>query len=388
MPQAPSFPDRPANLDYDRTLILAIDLSNKKWVLAAQVPGMPQTKARRTIEPTPEALMAAIDGYRARAAAAGRTIERAIATYEAGWSGFWLARWLAVRGIEAHVIQPASVPVDRRARRAKSDGIDAELLLRTLLAWLRGEPRVCSMVPVPDEADEDARRCVRERAELVSERTGLVNRIGAVLATLGLSDYNPLRRDRHRRLGELRTAVGAPLPPYARAKITRMLLRLELVLAQVAELDQQRDAVLEDAAPDRAGAMIQQLAGLRGIGVQSATVLVREAFVRKFANGKALGSYAGLTSTPYSSGGVEREQGIGKAGNRRLRTAMVELAWLWQRYQPASAQVRWFRERVGTTGRRVRKVMVVALARKLLVALWRFVTEGVVPEGAVMKPAS
>lgn len=388
MPQAPSFPDRPANLDYDRTLILAIELSNKTWVLAAQVPGMPQTKARRTIEPTPEALMAAIDGYRARAAAAGRMIERAIATYEAGWSGFWLARWLAVRGIEAHVIQPASVPVDRRARRAKSDGIDAELLLRTLLAWLRGEPRVCSMVPVPDEADEDARRCVRERAELVSERTGLVNRIGAVLATLGLSDYNPLRRDRHRRLGELRTAVGAPLPPYARAKITRMLLRLELVLAQVAELDQQRDAVLEDVAPDRAGAMIQQLAGLRGIGVQSATVLVREAFVRKFANGKALGSYAGLTSTPYSSGGVEREQGIGKAGNRRLRTAMVELAWLWQRYQPASAQVRWFRERVGTTGRRVRKVMVVALARKLLVALWRFVTEGVVPEGAVMKPAS
>jgi transposase len=388
MPQAPSFPDRPANLDYDRTLILAIELSNKKWVLAAQVPGVPQTKARRTIDPTPEALMAAIDSYRARAAAAGRTIERAIATYEAGWSGFWLARWLAVRGIEAHVIQPASVPVDRRARRAKSDGIDAELLLRTLLAWLRGEPRVCSMVPVPDEADEDARRCVRERAELVSERTGLVNRIGAVLATLGVSDYNPLRRDRHRRLGELRTAVGAPLPPYARAKITRMLLRLELVLAQLAELDQQRDAVLEDVAPDRAGAMIQQLAGLRGIGVQSATVLVREAFVRKFANGKALGSYAGLTSTPYSSGGVEREQGIGKAGNRRLRTAMVELAWLWQRYQPASAQVRWFRERVGTTGRRVRKVMVVALARKLLVALWRFVTEGVVPEGAVMKPAS
>lgn len=388
MPQAPSFPDRPANLDYDRTLILAIELSNKKWVLAAQVPGMPQTKARRTIEPTPEALMAAIGGYRARAVAAGRTVERAIAAYEAGWSGFWLARWLAVRGIEAHVIQPASVPVDRRARRAKSDGIDAELLLRTLLAWLRGEPRVCSMVPVPDEADEDARRCVRERAELVSERTGLVNRIGAVLATLGVSDYKPLRQDRHRRLEELRTAVGAPLPPYARAKITRMLLRLELVLAQLAELDQQRDAVMEDATPDRAGAMIQQLAGLRGIGVQSATVLVREAFVRKFANGKALGSYAGLTSTPYSSGGVEREQGIGKAGNRRLRTAMVELAWLWQRYQPASAQVCWFRERVGTTGRRVRKVMVVALARKLLVALWRFATEGIVPEGAVMKPAS
>ena len=133
--------------------------------------------------------------------------------------------------------------------------------------------------------------------------------------------------------------------------------------------------------------MIQQLCSLRGIGVQSATILVREAFVRRFANAKALGSYAGLTATPYNSGGVEREQGIGKAGNRRLRTVMVELAWLWQRYQPGAAQVAWFRERTGSTGRRVRKVMVVALARKLLIALWRFAVDGVVPEGATTKPA-
>src|SRR6478736_746322 len=377
----------PAAVDHERTLVLAIEVSNKSWVLAAQVPGLPHTKAKRTIDPEAEALLAAIAAYRARAAATGRSIERVIAVYEAGWSGFWLARWLMRHGVEVYVVQPSSVPVDRRMRRAKSDGIDAELLLRTLLAWLRGEPRVCSMVPVPDEADEDARRCIRERDELVSERTGLVNRIGAVLATLGVSDYNPLRQDRHRRLDQLRTANGVPLPRHARAKIGRMLLRLELVLAQLAELDQQRDAVLEDAVPDKAGAMIRQLAGLRGIGVQSATVLVREGFVRRFANGKALGSYAGLTSTPYSSGGIEREQGIGKAGNARLRTVMVELAWLWQRYQPGSAQVRWFRER-GGTGRRVRKVMVVALARKLLIALWRFATQGVVPEGAVMKPAS
>ena len=145
-----------------------------------------------------------------------------------------------------------------------------------------------------------------------------------------------------------------------------MLDRLELLLQQLAELDRQRDAVLEDDAPDKAGEMIQQLATLRGIGVQSATVLVREAFVRDFANGKALGSYAGLSATPYSSGSVNREQGIGKAGNRRLRTVMVELAWLWQRYQPDAANVRWYRERAGTTGARMRKVMVVALARKLL----------------------
>jgi transposase len=200
-----------------------------------------------------------------------------------------------------HVVQPSSVPVDRRLRRAKSDGIDAELLLRTLLAWLRGEPHVCSMVPIPDEADEDVRRCVRERTELLSDRVGLTNRIGAVLATLGVNDYNPLLQSRRRRLAELRTGLGEPIPPNALAKIERLLARLELVLAQIAELERERDEVAAADAPDRAGKMIQQLASLRGIGVQSATVLVREAFVRYFPNGKALGSYAGLTSTPYSS---------------------------------------------------------------------------------------
>lgn len=378
----------PAAVDYERTLVLSIEVSSKSWVLAAQVPGLPHTKAKRTINPEAEALSAAIAGYRARAAVVGRSIERVIAVYEAGWSGFWLARWLMSHGVEVYVIQPSSVPVDRRMRRAKSDGIDAELLLRTLLAWLRGEPRVCSMVPIPDEADEDARRGVRERAELVSERVGLVNRITAVLATLGVSDYNPLLRNRHHRLAELRTGLGKPLPLNAHAKIVRLLARLELVLAQLAVLEHERDAVMEAEASDQASKMIQQLASLRGIGVQSATVLVREAFVRRFANGKALGSYAGLTSSPYSSGGIDREQGIGKGGNRRVRTVMVELAWLWTRYQPASSQVCWFRERVGSTGRRVRKVMVVALARKLLIALWRFVTDGVVPAGAVLKPAT
>jgi transposase len=388
MTQASGALPTPAVLDYERTLILAIELSNTSWVLAAQIPGLPGVKAKRSIEPTPEALLAAIGSYRARAEKAGRNVDRVVAVYEAGWSGFWLVRWLAKYGIETHVIQPSSVPVDRRARRAKSDGIDAELLLRTLLAWLRGEPRVCSMVPMPTEADEDARRRVRERAELVAERVGLVNRISAILATLGAGEYNPLRRDRRQRLDELRTALGDSLPTHAHAKIARMLDRLELLLIQITELEQSRDAVLEDKTPDRAASMIQQLAKLRGIGVQTATVLVREGFVREFANGKALGSYAGLTATPYSSGGIEREQGIGKAGNARLRTVMVELAWLWQRYQPASAQVSWFRERISGTGRRMRKVMVVALARKLLIALWRFATQGVVPEGAVMKPAS
>jgi len=374
-------------VQYDTTLVLAIELSSKTWVLAAQVPGLPKTKAKRTIEPDKLALQSAIDSYRARAAAAGHPVDRVIATYEAGWSGFWLARWLLAKGIEVHVVQPSSVPVDRRMRRAKSDGIDVELLLRTLLAWLRGEPRVCSMVPIPDEADEDARRCVRERSELVSERVGLVNRIGAVLATLGIDGYNPLLKNRRRRLASLRTGLDEPIPPYALAKIERLLSRLELVLDQIATLEKDRDAVVGMRALDNASRMIQQLCSLRGIGVQSATVLVREAFVRRFANAKALGSYAGLTATPYNSGAVEREQGIGKAGNRRLRTVMVELAWLWLRYQPGSAQVAWFLERASSNGRRVRKVMIVALARKLLIALWRFAVDGVVPEGATMKTA-
>src|SRR5271170_3555566 len=226
----------PAAVDYERTLVLAIEASNKSWVLAAQVPGLPHTKAKRTINPEAEALLAAITGYRARAAATGRSIERVIAVYEAGWSGFWLARWLIRHGVEVYVVQPSSVPVDRRMRRAKSDGIDAELLLRTLLAWLRGEPRVCSMVPVPAEEEEDARRPSREREELIRERVSLTNRIGAVLTTLGVKGFQPLRRDRRARLEALRTPFDQPLPGHAKAKIIRSIDRLELVLSQIAAL--------------------------------------------------------------------------------------------------------------------------------------------------------
>ncbi len=385
MPETSTNEGASTSFDRDTTLVLAIELSNKNWVLAAHVPGLPLKKAKQTILPAADALMAAIGSYRARAAAAGRSVERIVAIYEAGWSGFWLARWLTARGIDVHVVQPSSVLVDRRMRHAKSDGIDADLLLRTLLAWLRGEPRVCSMVPVPDEKDEDARRSMRERAELIAERIGFTNAIGAILATLGTGDFNPLRRDRRRKLEELRTALDTPLPPHAKSKINRLLTRLELVLDQICQIEQERDLILQAEQPDAAGRMIQQLIQLRGIGVQSATVVVREAFVRRFANAKALGAYAGLSPTPYSSGGLEREQGIGKAGNRRLRSIMVELAWLWQRYQPSSLQVRWFRERSGPTGKRLRKVMIVALARKLLIALWRYTMNGVLPDGAVLK---
>lgn len=388
MTQAPVPQPSYSAADFEHTLILALEVSEKSWVVAAQVPGLPGSKPRRTLSPTAEALLEAVETYRARAARAGRIVDRVLLVYEAGYSGFWLARWLARHAVDTFVIQPSSVPVDRRARRAKSDGIDAELLLRTLLAWLRGEPRVCSMVPIPTEADEDARRCVRERQDLLGERVAIVNGITSILATLGARDYEPLRRDRRQRLEGVRTAVGEPLPSQARARIERMLDRLELVLTQIATLERQRDAVLDEAAPGDAERMIQQLVRLRGLGVQSATLLVREAFVRPFANGKALGAYAGLSPTPYSSGGTEREQGIGRAGNARLRTTLVELAWIWQRYQPGSAIVGWFHDRLGGAARRLRKVMVVALARKLLIALWKFATQGVIPEGAALKPAA
>jgi transposase len=339
------------------------------------------------IAPSADALEAAVEGYRRRATAGGQIVERVILVYEAGYGGFWLARWLKAHGVEVHVIQPSSVPVERKKRRAKSDNIDADLLLRTLLAWLRGEPRVCSMVPIPDETAEDARRPSREREELVRERISLTNRIGAVLTTLGVDGFNPLRKDRRKQLEALRTPLDQPLPEHAKAKIVRSIDRLELVIAQIAALEDQRDAVLEQDAPGMAQRMIQALVLLRAIGPQTATVLVYEAFVREFSTGKALGSYAGLTGTPFNSGGSEREQGISKAGNQRLRATMGELAWLWVRYQPESALSKWFRERLAGAKGRMKKILIVAMARKLLIALWRYATHGVIPEGAVLKPA-
>lgn len=371
--------------DLRTTLVVAVEVSKTAWVIAAHVPGLQGTKVKQRLEPRADALLGAIARLKQRATDKGATVERTVAVYEAGYSGFWLARVLRRAGIEVQVIQPVSVPVDRRARRAKTDAIDVDLLLRTCLAFLRGEPRVCSMVPVPEEADEDARHPGREREELIAERIALTNRIGAILTTLGIEGYNPLRRDRRHRLGQLRTALGKPLPVNAAARILRMLDRLELVLAQIEVVEAERDTAPERADP--AAMMIHRLSGLRGVGVQTATTLVREGFVRTFRSAKALGSYAGLVGTPFASGGIEREQGITRAGNRRLRTAAVELAWLWLRYQPGSGLAVWFRQRLGDAGGRMRKVLVVALARKLLIALWRFATQGLVPDGASSRTA-
>ena len=344
-------------------------------------------QGRQKLVPSAEALLDHLDHLRQRAGKAGKRVSRVVVAYEAGRDGFWLARWLLERGVEVDVIQPSSVPVDRRARRAKTDALDVEMLLRTTLAWLRGEPRVCSMVPIPSEAEEDGRRPSRERQDRIKERMALTNKIDGVLATLGVGGYRPLRRDRRERLEALRRPGGGPLPAHAKARLIRLLDRLELVLEQIRGLEEARDAVVaRDAVPGgEAEGLVRPLAGLKGIGPELATLLAWEAFVRPFRDRRALAAYAGLTGTPFASGDRQREQGIGKAGNRRLRAALVELAWLWLRYQPQSALAGWFRSRTGPAGGRMRKVMIVALARKLLVALWRFCRHGVLPEGAALK---
>jgi len=376
-----------AALDYDSTLIGALELSSKKWVFAVQLPGS-KKHTRQVVEPSGSALVEMIERLKARSLAAGRPILRMILTYEAGRDGFWLARFLQRRGVEVHVMQASSLPVDRRARRAKTDMIDVEMLLRTLLAWLRGEPRVCSMVPIPSEADEEARRAHREREDLTGSRRSLVNKIDGILATLGISGFRALRRDRREQLANLRQPDGAPVPPAAQERIERLLDRLELVLKQIKTVEAARDAVVKkSSAQDESERMIRDLVQLCGIGAESATLLVREAFCRDFANRRSLGAYAGLTGTPFASGGMQREQGISKDGNRRLRALVVELAWFWLRFQPDSALAKWFRARVIGAKGRVAKIMIVALARKLLIALWRFAKDGVIPEGATMKAA-
>ncbi|MFC7739550.1 IS110 family transposase, partial [Roseomonas sp. GCM10028921] len=308
-----------------------------------------------------------------------------IAIQEAGFDGFWIHRLLEGNGVESHVVEPASIAVPRRHRRAKTDAIDGEALLRTLMAFKRGEPRVCSMVVPPGVEAEDRRRLARERRTLIKERIGHINRIKGLLAAQGIADYEPMHQDCRERLKALQTGDGRPLPPRLQAEISRELERVELVRRQIAEVERERALLVQHdgAVPSPAG----QLMTLRGIGPEFATVLWLEGLFRQFQNRRQVAAYAGLAPSPWQSGRVSGEQGISKSGNPRLRTTTIELAWLWLRHQPDTTLSRWFQERVRSDRGRVRRVAIVALARKLLIALWRFVTDGVVPEGARLKVA-
>jgi transposase len=315
-----------------------------------------------------------------------------ITIQEAGLDGFWLHRVLQQEGIESHVVDPASIAMPRRRRRAKTDKLDGETLLRTLLAYKRGEPRVCAMVVAPSPEEEDRRRLCRERRTLIEERISHVNRIKGLLFAQGIAGYAPLRRDRRARLEALRTGDGRELPSHLKAQIGRELDRIELLLEQIKSVEAAQDGLLaaarkpagEKAAPDP----VTMLLALKGMGANFAAVLWSEGLCRNFSNRRQVAAYAGLAPTPWRSGTIAREQGVSKAGNPRLRTTMVQLAWLWLRHQPGSALARWFNAQGRHDGKGWRKGAIVALARKLLVALWKYVTQGVVIEGAVMKPAA
>jgi transposase len=367
-------------------IFVSLELSRSTWLITSLSPGNGEKMSKHAVEAGDMAgLLARFSELRRKAMARTGKSYPVIVIQEAGLDGFWIHRALQANGIESHVVDAASIATSRRRRRAKTDKIDGEALLRALLAYKRGEPRVCAMVVAPSPEAEDRRRVSRERQTLIGERVTHVNRIKGLLFSQGISNYVPLKRDRRARLDELRTGDGRALPAHLKVQISRELDRLELLLSQIKAVEAERDALLvtaraagmEAAAPQP----VAMLLALRGIGAEFASVLWSEAFNRQFSNRRQVAAYAGLAPTPWRSGSIVHEQGVSKAGNPRLRTTMIQLAWLWRRHQPRSALTLWFEQQAR------RKTAVVALARKLLVALWKYINSGVVIEGAVMKGA-
>lgn len=373
-------------LEQDSTIIAVIEMSLSSWLVAAIVPGI-QRQPLKKQQPDEEALLRLLHRWRDEASKAGRTITRIVVAYEAGRDGFWLARWLRARGIEAYVIHPSSVAVSREHRRAKTDRLDTELLKRAFLGWLRGEPGHCSMVAIPTLAEEDAKRPSRERASLVAERSRIVNRMKATLVRLGIHGFKPTLKKAAERLEELRTAEGECVPPNTVAELRRDMARLRVVGEQIKEIEVAREERLEQADESRSHAMVRLLARVIGVGIETADMLVQEVLSRNLRDRRAVARYAGLTGAPDESGAKRREKGLARGGNARVRRGMIQLAWRFLMFQQDSALAKWYRQRTGNA-RGTRRPMIVALARKLLIALWRLVTAGVTPEGVALRPAS
>jgi transposase len=372
----------------DNTVYVAIELSLSSWVVAARLPGIEKPRLRRLEGGDAAALLRTIADLRSKASAnLGCTVDVACC-FEAGRDGFWLHRLLTAHGIVAYVLEPTSILVNRRARRAKTDRLDAEGMLRVLAGWLGGDRQVCSMVRAPTPDEEDAKRPHREREPLVQDRLRIENRIEALLFTQGIRG-RPSLRSWERDVAALRTGDGRALPPLLRTELYRLRRRLVLVLELIRELETDRAQALEEAkVADTMPGKITALQRIRGIGENFAAVLSREVFYRSFGNRRQLASYVGLTPMPFQSGGMDRDRSISRAGNPRARTTMVQLAWLWLRYQPDSALATWFRERVGVLKGRTRRIAIVAMARKLLIALWRYVETGVRPDGVALRVES
>lgn len=366
-------------------IFVSLELSRSNWLVTSLSPGKGEKMSRHSVVASDTAgLLALFAELRRKAQVRTGQSYPIVTIQEAGLEGFWLHRVLQQEGIESHVVDPASIAVPRKQRRAKTDRLDGETLLRTLLAYKRGEPRVCAMVVAPSPEEEDRRRLCRERRTLIGERVTHVNRIKGLLFAQGICGYAPARRDRRKRLEALRTGDGRELPSHLHAQIGRELDRIELLLEQIKAVEAAQEAQLaavRKPASQAATDPVTMLLALKGVGANFTAVIWSEAFYRQFTNRRQVAAYAGLAATPWQSGGIRHEQGVSKAGNPRLRTTMIQLAWLWIRHQPQSALTRWFKER----SPQGRKRAIVALARKLLVALWKYVTQGVVIEGATMK---
>src|SRR5918911_2320631 len=375
-----------ATFEQESTLVVVIEMSQSSWLVAAIVPGVDREPLKK-LEPDADALLRLLQRWQDEAAKAGRTLRRVVVAYEAGRDGFWLARWLQARGVEAYVIHPTSVAVSREHRRAKTDRLDTALLKRAFLGWLRGEPKHCSMVAIPTLAEEDAKRPNREHESLVGERTRIVNRMKGALARLGVRGFKPGLRKAPERLEALRTPEGEPLPPNTLAELRRDMARLRLVRDQIAELEAARLQRLEKEPGSRPHAMVRLLARVIGIGVETADLLVREVLARELRDREALARYAGLTGSPDESGARRREKGLARVGNARVRRGMLQLAWRFLLFQKESALARWYRARTADARGGTRKTMIVALARKLLVALWGAGTTRRAPEGVALRPA-
>src|SRR6266446_4856889 len=369
-------------LKQDSTLIAVIEMSLSSWLVAGVVPGVERQPLKK-LAVDESALLKLLNRWREEAEKVGRKIERIAVAFEAGRDGFWLARWLRARGIEAHVIHASSVAVSREHRRAKTDRLDVELLKRAFLGWLRGERDHCKMAAIPTLELEDARRPSRERETLVGERTRIINRMKSTLVRLGIRYLRPNLRKAPERLGALRTPEGVAIPANTLAELQRDMARLQLVKEQIKEIEQMRLTRLAQPPADAPHAMLVLLARVIGVGIETAEMLVHEVFVRNLRDRRAVARYAGLTGAPDESGARRREKGLARAGNARVRRGMLQLAWRFLMFQKDSALAQWFQARTADRRAGTRKTMIIALARKLLLALWRLMTTGEVPQGVV-----
>ena len=370
------------------TIFVSIELSQKDWLVTLHSPDRDRMSRHRVAAGDHAGLLSLIGRVRARAERALGEAPEVRSCYEAGYDGFWLHRLLQASGIANYVFDPASIAVEQRARRAKSDRIDGEQLVRTLMAYLRGEPRVVRIVRVPSAEQEDARRATRERERLVTEQTMHTNRIKALLRLRGMAAGYPRRRDWLAWLARQRDWLGQPVPPQLLMELEHEHARLMLVRRQLAALEAASARAQPTTAMVEAMRRQQALLRLKSLGPALAGSLTHEVFYKDFRNRRQVAGYVGLAPSPWKSGKTDREQGISKAGNPRARQKAIELAWLWLRHQPDSTFSRWFRERTRNANGRIRRITIVALARKLMVALWRYVTTGLVPEGAQLKSAT